>query len=97
MSYGLPMLKQSPESTETTLPDQSRTGRGGVASKAGLLERLDKTAIDDGWRSDASDDPLPRLDTTVSFDKSKSVIARNDSLDIAFDRSINPYRGWEHG
>jgi DNA repair photolyase len=91
------MLKSPPTDTETPLPDQPRIGRGAVSNASGRFERLRNNAIDDGWRTDQSDDPLPRLDTTVTFDQSRSIIARNESSDIGFDRSINPYRGCEHG
>jgi DNA repair photolyase len=50
---------------------------------------------DDGWLPD--DEPLPPLATTVSVQQSRTIIARNDSPDIGFDRSINPYQGCEHG
>ncbi|MDA0951832.1 MAG: PA0069 family radical SAM protein, partial [Proteobacteria bacterium] len=50
---------------------------------------------DDGWG--AIDEELPPLDTQVAIDASRTVIARNSSPDIPFDRSINPYRGCEHG
>ena len=43
------------------------------------------------------DEPLPPVSTTVTFETARSVITRNDSPDIGFDRSINPYRGCEHG
>lgn len=78
-------------------PDQPRIGRGAISNPGGRFERLNNAAIDDGWRTTQDDDPLPRLDTTVTFDQSKTIIARNDSPDIGFDRSINPYRGCEHG
>ena len=58
-----------------------------------------KERIDDGWGAaqfDEDEEP-PRLATTVTIDASRTVIARNDSPDIPFDRSVNPYRGCEHG
>lgn len=79
------------------LPDQPRIGRGAVSNRSGRFERLHSTTIDDGWRTARDEDPQPRLDTTVTFDQSRSIIALNDSPDIGFDRSINPYRGCEHG
>jgi DNA repair photolyase len=51
-------------------------------------------AFDDGWRSL---DDLPAFKTSVTVDATRTIIARNDSPDISFDRSINPYRGCEHG
>jgi DNA repair photolyase len=56
--------------------------------------------LDDGidpFAGPGADDPLPPLRTTVTIDTSRTVIARNTSPDIGFDRSINPYRGCEHG
>ncbi len=53
-------------------------------------------AFDDGWEREADDD-IPALKTTVAIDATRSIIARNDSPDVGFDRSINPYRGCEHG
>ncbi len=80
------------------LPDRTRPGRGAISNLTGRFERLRKNATDDGWRQDHADgDPAPRLDTIVTFDRTRSIIARNDSPDIPFDRSINAYRGCEHG
>ena len=50
-------------------------------------------AVDDGWHQD----DLPKLRTTLGIDRSRKAISYNDSPDIPFDRSINPYRGCEHG
>ncbi len=91
------MLKASPSDAGTAIPDRPRIGRGAISNSSGRFERLNNAAVDDGWRTDQTDDPQPRLDTTVTFDQSRTVIARNDSPDIGFDQSINPYRGCEHG
>src|SRR4029078_11878207 len=61
---------------------------------SGRFEAEARVAFDDGWQSL---EELPPFKTTVSIDTSRKVIARNDSPDIGFDRSINPYRGCEHG
>jgi len=53
-----------------------------------------RIAFDDGWRTL---DDLPPFKTTVQADATRKIITRNDSPDIGFDRSINPYRGCEHG
>ena len=80
------------------LPDRPRKGRGAVANPTGRFESEKRHNIDDGWgEGRALDRDLAPLRTTVSPDKSKTVIARNSSPDIPFDRSINPYRGCEHG
>ena len=72
-----------------------RKGRGAMSNQTGRYERHSKEAFDDGWG--AIDEELAPLDTEVSLDASRTVIARNSSPDIPFDRSINPYRGCEHG
>ena len=63
-------------------------------TQSGRFEAEARVAFDDGWQSL---DELPPFKTTVSLDTSRKVITRNDSPDIGFDRSINPYRGCEHG
>jgi len=71
-----------------------RRGRGAQSNASGRFEAEARVAFDDGWQSL---DDLPPFKTSVSLDTSRKVIARNDSPDIGFDRSINPYRGCEHG
>jgi DNA repair photolyase len=78
------------------LPDRARKGRGAVSNRGSRYDAATRVAIDDGWRT-VEDDELPPLRTTVSPDATRTIIARNDSPDIGFDRSINPYRGCEHG
>ena len=57
-----------------------------------------RVATADGWTDGAvDDDDLPPLRTTLIKDASRTIIARNTSPDVSFDRSINPYRGCEHG
>src|SRR5678810_1019316 len=63
-------------------------------SASGRYEAEARTAFDDGWQSL---EDLPPFTTSVALDTSRKVITRNDSPDIGFDRSINPYRGCEHG
>ena len=76
----------------TTAP---RKGRGAASNDSGRFEAEKRTPFDDGWGS-ADAEPLP-LATTLSIDATRTIIARNESPDIGFDRSINPYRGCEHG
>jgi DNA repair photolyase len=71
-----------------------RRGRGAQSNGSGRYEAEAKVAFDDGWQSL---EELPAFKTSVSIDTSRKVIARNNSPDIGFDRSINPYRGCEHG
>jgi DNA repair photolyase len=73
---------------------ERRRGRGAQSNDSGRFEAEARVAFDDGWQSL---DDLPPFKTTVTIDTSRKVIARNDSPDIGFDRSINPYRGCEHG
>jgi DNA repair photolyase len=72
-----------------------RKGRGAVTNASGRFEREERVAFDDGWGS-ADPDPAP-LQTRLTVDATRTIIARNSSPDIGFDRSINPYRGCEHG
>jgi DNA repair photolyase len=72
-----------------------RKGRGAATNRVGRFERFTTEATDDGWGS--LEEELPPLKTTVQRDTSRTIITRNDSPDIGFDRSINPYRGCEHG
>jgi len=74
---------------------EARRGRGAVSNAVGRFEFQARVALDDGW-GNLDDDPPP-LRTTVMRDSTRTIIARNKSPDISFDRSINPYRGCEHG
>ena len=74
-------------------PDRRR-GRGAAVNMSGRFERHAVEPVDDGW--DSLDD-LPPLKTEVREERAKGLITRNTSPDISFDRSINPYRGCEHG
>jgi DNA repair photolyase len=71
-----------------------RRGRGAQSNASGRYEPLARIAFDDGWESF---EELPPFKTTVTLDSTRKIITRNDSPDISFDRSINPYRGCEHG
>jgi DNA repair photolyase len=71
-------------------------GRGAGGNPEGRFERLNREAVDDGWFPDAGDDPA-RPKTVVTEESAKSIISRNDSPDLGFSQSINPYRGCEHG
>jgi DNA repair photolyase len=70
-------------------------GRGAASNAVGRFERMGREQHDDGWGS--LDEELPPLRTEVAIDASRSVISYNTSPDLPFDRSINPYRGCEHG
>jgi DNA repair photolyase len=71
-------------------------GRGVVSNWSGRYEQLTTELIDDGWNEEGEIEP-PKLRTTLTKDTTRTIIARNASPDVPFDRSINPYRGCEHG
>src|SRR6187397_207163 len=70
-------------------------GRGAVSNRNGRFESVQHVREDDGW--DLAQEPEPAPKTQVMVDKSRRVISYNQSPDIPFDRSLNPYRGCEHG
>ena len=70
-------------------------GRGAASNRTGRFERHATEAFDDGWGV-LDEEPAP-LRTEVVEERPKRIVTRNDSPDIGFDRSINPYRGCEHG
>jgi DNA repair photolyase len=72
-------------------------GRGAVSNRTGRFEKHTGQAIHDGWVRDEELLSPPKLQTTLTKDTTKTIIARNTSPDVPFDRSINPYRGCEHG
>ncbi len=71
-----------------------RRGRGASSNVVGRFEPIARETFDDGWERDEIGEPVK---TEVAFERPRTVITRNDSPDISFDRSINPYRGCEHG
>jgi DNA repair photolyase len=73
---------------------ERRRGRGTLSNASGRYEPIARIAFDDGWQSL---EELPPFQTNVSIDSTRKIITRNNSPDISFDRSINPYRGCEHG
>jgi DNA repair photolyase len=74
--------------------DDRRRGRGAALNPSGRFDTYSREVFDDGW---ASFEELPPFKTEVQEEKPRTIITRNDSPDISFDRSINPYRGCEHG
>src|SRR5258707_4535832 len=73
---------------------ERRRGRGARSNRVGGFERETRDAFDDGWESLGE---LAAFKTEVYRETAKSIIATNDSPDISFEQSINPYRGCEHG
>src|SRR5437879_8860009 len=77
----------------TIMGRQSFTGRGALSNPPGRFDRQKLEAVDDGWFLEESPDSIA---ATLEPERAKSVITTNDSPDIPFDQSINPYRGCEH-
>lgn len=74
-------------------------GRGAVSNATGRYEREQRVRVDDGWGGDTEAErrETSKTRTKILVDATRSAITRNTSPDIPFDRSINPYRGCEHG
>jgi len=71
-------------------------GRGALSNPEGRFETRRRENFHDGWEQ-PEEDALPPLETTVTAEPARSIISRNQSPDIPFAQSINPYRGCEHG
>ena len=96
---GLPTPPSDPSSRAeqgvgTRVGAERRQGRGAQSNASGRYEAEARVAFDDGWQTL---EELPAFETSVGIDAARKVITRNESPDISFDRSINPYRGCEHG
>lgn len=91
-------IERDPEAAEpppsALVAGDLRRGRGARSNRSGRFERETREAVDDGWQGL---EDLPAFKTVVQEEIAKSIIATNDSPDISFDQSINPYRGCEHG
>ena len=74
--------------------EKTLKGRGAISHPAGRFERNTVECVDDGWYVEEQPDSL---ETTLEPDRAKHVISTNDSPDIGFEYSINPYRGCSHG
>jgi DNA repair photolyase len=78
----------------SAIDPELRRGRGAISNRGGRYEKLERLAEDDGWGSMME---RPAFKTETMIEKAKTIITRNDSPDLSFDRSVNPYRGCEHG
>ncbi|HUD53439.1 radical SAM protein, partial [Parvibaculum sp.] len=76
------------------VPQNGRRGRGALTNESGRFEAERRVVLDDGW---GVHEVPPPLKTHVTDETPRTIITRNNSPDISFDRSINPYRGCEHG
>lgn len=81
------------DSSMRIAPDRRR-GRSAGINPSGRYEPTSRHVFDDGWNTL---EELPPFKTEVQVEKPRTIITRNDSPDISFDRSVNPYRGCEHG
>jgi DNA repair photolyase len=79
--------------TRMNSPPRALKGRGALSNPPGRFDAQQITAVEDGWYMEEEPDSIP---TTLEPDKARGVITTNDSPDIPFDQSINPYRGCEH-
>ncbi|HEY3521009.1 MAG TPA: PA0069 family radical SAM protein [Rhodanobacteraceae bacterium] len=85
-------------SHESPRPPVPHKGRGALSNPEGRFEPTVHRAEDDGWDTSPDETELSRRPaTTVSEERARSIISRNDSPDVPFEQSINPYRGCEHG
>jgi DNA repair photolyase len=91
-----------PDYPDDPIAEPVHRGRGALSNESSRFDSERRIRTTDGWETEASVDPtddeeLPPLRTTLTRDATRTIIARNTSPDIGFDRSINPYRGCEHG
>jgi DNA repair photolyase len=82
------------EASGLRVHEDRRRGRAAGVNPSGRFEPVSRHVFDDGW---SSLEELEPFKTEVQIEKPRTIITRNDSPDISFDRSINPYRGCEHG
>jgi DNA repair photolyase len=87
-------LARSQSGVRESVEAERRRGRGATINPSGRFEPISRHVFDDGWQTI---DELPPFKTEVQVEKPRTIITRNESPDISFDRSINPYRGCEHG
>jgi len=88
------LAEAGPPPEAVRIDGQRRRGRGAESNRSGRFEPTSRHLEDDGW---GRLDVLPPLKTEVQVEQPRKIITRNESPDISFDRSINPYRGCEHG
>src|SRR5690554_3089323 len=90
-----PSIRDAP--TEPLIGPTRHKGRGAASNPAGRFESIHHVREDDGWTPDELLEPPARPKTQVTLETARSIISRNDSPDLGFDQSINPYRGCEYG
>jgi DNA repair photolyase len=90
-------VKKNPDDPlypDDQIPEPQHNGRGALSNASSRFDDEKKIRTDDGWDIE---DELPPLRTILTKDATRTILARNTSPDVPFDRSINPYRGCEHG
>ena len=91
----------SPTIRDGAVHEEGRRGRGAVSNPTGRFERQNRVRRDTNWRFDdgwgGADQAPPPLKTSVTEETCRTIIAHNESPDVPFSASINPYRGCEHG
>lgn len=93
-SGGTPMANALIDESGLRVGFDRRRGRAAGINPSGRYEPVTRHVFDDGWNTL---EDLPPFKTQVQVEKPRTIITRNRSPDISFDRSINPYRGCEHG
>ncbi|MBN9488311.1 MAG: PA0069 family radical SAM protein [Alphaproteobacteria bacterium] len=93
--------KDPPLYPDDAIPEPQHNGRGALSNSSSRYDSEKRIRTTDGWESSeeqpSDEDELPPLRTTLTRDATRTILARNTSPDVPFDRSINPYRGCEHG
>jgi DNA repair photolyase len=85
--------------TTKDVPPAPHKGRGATFNPANRFREDEREPYDDGWalRGEGDDEPAPPLRTVVTIQRARTIIAHNDSPDVPFTQSVNPYQGCEHG
>lgn len=83
------------EESDALAPTAPIKGRGAASYVMGRFASTSAIGMDDGWGSVYEDQP-GRPQTTVTEERARTIISRNDSPDIGFSQSVNPYKGCEH-
>ena len=100
MARAAPLSFRPPRPSEDR-PPAPRKGRGAGSNHSGRYEKEQRETIDDGWGADThgfnDGEELPPLRTEITIEAPRKIITSNTSPYVDFDRSINPYRGCEHG
>jgi DNA repair photolyase len=86
-----------PDGLAPPSPATPRKGRGALSNPDNRYEGVARATFDDGWAQPGAEEELPPLETILTRDATRGIIAWNQSPDIGFDRAVNPYRGCEHG